>query len=126
VYRVTRDHGGDIAKKYWQYRKLAEQGYRFVIDGPCMSSCTFILAYAPSRVCVTERAVLGFHNAYLPIIPGVLNVQVPREITEWMMQQYPPLVRQWVIANGGLGRNMIYLQGEALTDRVPICVRQRR
>ncbi len=35
-----------------------------VIDGPCLSACTLVLSIVPGeRICVTKRAVLGFHAA---------------------------------------------------------------
>lgn len=131
VLRIAGDHGGNINDYYWRYRRLAERGYRFQIDGPCSSACTFVLAYAPAgRVCVSERAVLGFHNAYFPLVPFLPglgpSVQAPGEITQWMMAQYPPGVQEWVKAHGGLGRDMIYLRGQALYEHVPACARVRR
>lgn len=127
VLRIAGDHGGNINDYYWRYRRLAERGYRFQIDGPCNSSCTFVLAYVPAgRVCVSERAVLGFHNAYTPVIPNVLSIQAPGEITRWMMAQYPLGIQRWITDHGGLGRGMIYLQGQALYEHVPACARVRR
>ena len=42
----------------------AQSGERVVIDGPCLSACTLVLSTVPSnRICVTRRAVLGFHAA---------------------------------------------------------------
>ncbi len=35
-----------------------------MIDGPCLSACTLVLMTVPEeRICVTRRAVLGFHAA---------------------------------------------------------------
>ena len=42
----------------------AQSGERVVIDGPCLSACTLVLMTIPEeRICVTRRAVLGFHAA---------------------------------------------------------------
>ena len=40
----------------------APSGEKVIIDGPCLSACTLVLSTVPSnRICVTKRAVLGFH-----------------------------------------------------------------
>ena len=43
---------------------MRDSGEHVVIDGPCLSACTLLTGIIPSdRVCVTQRAVLGFHAA---------------------------------------------------------------
>ena len=45
---------------------LNQSGERIIIDGPCLSACTLLLTEIPhGRVCVTSRAILGFHAAEL-------------------------------------------------------------
>ena len=38
-----------------------------MIDGACLSACTLVLGIVPrERICVTQRAMLGFHAAWMP------------------------------------------------------------
>src|SRR3977135_1222163 len=44
--------------------RVRASGERVVIDGPCLSACTLVLSMVPNnRICVTRRAILGFHAA---------------------------------------------------------------
>ena len=62
--RIQRDFGGQIGPYLYKYAMVREAGQRVVIDGPCLSACTLVLSVVPSeRICVTRRAVLGFHAA---------------------------------------------------------------
>src|SRR5262245_31581321 len=55
------DNGGSVAKYIERYSILVEMGATFRIDGRCRSACTLVLIWA-DRVCVAERAALGFHQ----------------------------------------------------------------
>ena len=62
--RVTNDPGGEITSYVTKFENLRASGERLVIDGPCLSACTLFTAFLPrQQVCVTPRAVLGFHAA---------------------------------------------------------------
>ncbi len=62
--RVTNDPGGEISSYVAKFREMRADGERLVIDGPCLSACTLFTAFIPrDHVCVTRRAVLGFHAA---------------------------------------------------------------
>ena len=44
------------------FARVRQSGERVVIDGLCLSACTLVLSTIPrNRICVTRRAVLGFH-----------------------------------------------------------------
>src|SRR6516162_11456080 len=58
---ITGDNGGSVRKYYEKYEAWVAAGATFRIDGRCRSACTVVLAW-PNRVCVTERAALGFHE----------------------------------------------------------------
>ena len=46
------------------FAQIRQSGERVIIDGPCLSACTLVLSTIPkSRICVTRRAILGFHAA---------------------------------------------------------------
>ncbi len=60
--RVTRDLGGEVSSYIHKFESIRDSGERLVIDGPCLSACTLFTAIIPrDQVCVTRRAVLGFH-----------------------------------------------------------------
>src|SRR3982751_6958847 len=62
--RILASPGGQVGPFLDLFDRLRESGERVVIDGPCLSACTLVLSTVPSeRICVTRRAVLGFHAA---------------------------------------------------------------
>ena len=62
--RILASPGGEIGSFLDLFARVGASGERVVIDGPCLSACTLVLTTVPaSRICVTRRAVLGFHAA---------------------------------------------------------------
>ena len=62
--RIVNDPGGEISSYVLTFKKMRAAGERVVIDGPCLSACTLLTGIVPhNRVCVTKRAILGFHAA---------------------------------------------------------------
>src|SRR5215469_16844743 len=62
--RIEASTGGKALSYLALFERLRESGQRIVIDGPCLSACTLVLVTIPrSRICVTRRAILGFHAA---------------------------------------------------------------
>ena len=62
--RILASPGGQVGPFLDLFDRVRESGERVVIDGPCLSACTLVLSTVPSeRICVTRRAVLGFHAA---------------------------------------------------------------
>src|SRR6478672_12685716 len=65
-YRITRDHGGLVDQYKVKYAAIRDRGERVIIDGVCNSACTLVLGIVPlNRICVTPRASLGFHTAFI-------------------------------------------------------------
>ena len=92
---------------------VRDSGEQVVIDGTCSSACTLVLGIVPAdRICVTEKAVLGFHAAWRPGFLGLRVLNSPATHTLWSF--YPSAIRQWIARNGGLGREMLYLSGPDL------------
>src|SRR5262249_17594784 len=58
---IANDNGGRLQTYYERYQAYVAAGATFRIDGRCRSACTLVLLWA-DRVCVTERAALGFHE----------------------------------------------------------------
>jgi hypothetical protein len=106
-YRVTRDHGGLVEQYKRKYTQIRDRGQRVVIDGICNSACTMVLGIVPlHRICVTPRASLGFHEAYLDKrwTAGVRVASAPG--TAELLSYYPKSLRRWIDRNGGLTPQM--------------------
>jgi hypothetical protein len=118
--RITRDAGGLIENYVQKYVALRGTSERVLIDGPCLSACTLVIGILPpDRVCVTQKAVLGFHAAWSPTSNGG-KVIVPSQ-TRRMLNIYPAPLRGWIARNGGLKSNMIFLRGRQLNAMVRPC-----
>ncbi len=120
VTRISNDSGGRIGPYIEAFASLRTSGERVIIDGPCLSACTMVLGFVPtSRICVTPRARLGFHAAWLPDTDGRPVISTPGTKVLWEL--YPTRVRQWIARQGGLSRKMIYLSGRELASMYPAC-----
>ena len=119
--RVTRDLGGEITSYIRKYERVRASGENLVIDGPCLSACTLFTAVIPrNHVCVTRRAVLGFHAA--SYFDDVNREFVPtRSGTRLVMRLYPPQIRSWIERHGGLTPRIIAMQGPDLAALFDAC-----
>ena len=84
-----------------------------IIDGFCASACTIVLGTVPhGKICVTSRAMLGFHAAWDPGSNGreITNPQA----TQTLYSIYPFEVRRWIDQHGGLTPHIIFLSGREL------------
>src|SRR5258708_40027229 len=62
--RILASPGGQVGPFLDLFERVRDSGERVVIDGPCLSACTLVLSMVPNnRICVTRRAILGFHSA---------------------------------------------------------------
>ena len=118
--RILSSGGGSVGQYLDFFAKVRQSGERVVIDGPCLSACTLVLSSVPrKRICVTSRAVLGFHAPYLVDNKG--RKFRSREITQAVNAAYPANVRSWIKRNGGLNGKTILLKGRELNALVPRC-----
>ncbi|HTZ02014.1 MAG TPA: hypothetical protein VMC05_06740 [Xanthobacteraceae bacterium] len=110
-----------MASYIQKYRQVRASGQEVVIDGPCLSACTLLTGIIPrNRVCVTSRAVLGFHAA--SYYDDVSRSLVPtRRGSRLVMQFYPPAIRSWINRHGGLTPHLITLRGRELSALYPTC-----
>jgi hypothetical protein len=68
--RIANDTGGQIGPYLAKYRALRASGERVEIDGACASAYTMLLGVIPrNRICVTPRASLVFHSAWIKRSP---------------------------------------------------------
>jgi|SRR5579863_7311217 hypothetical protein len=118
--RIEASPGGRATSFIEYFELLRRSGERVVIDGPCFSACTLVLDILPrSRICVTRRAVLGFHAARLVDENGD-EFPAP-EATRVVADAYPAPIRKWIRRHGGLTRRPIFLTGRELTALYPLC-----
>jgi hypothetical protein len=118
--RILASPGGRVGPFLELFEQVRASGERVVIDGPCLSACTLVLMSLPrSRICVTPRAILGFHAATSRDFFG-RKVYEP-EATGVVLAAYPPRVRDWIVRRGGLSSQMLLLRGRELAAMYPRC-----
>ena len=118
--RIEASPGGEAASFVEFFEKLRRSHERVVIDGPCFSACTLVLIIVPkSRICVTRRAVFGFHAARAVDQFG-REYPAPK-VTRAVAAAYPAPIRRWIRRHGGLTRRPIFLSGPELAGMVRRC-----
>jgi len=111
--RILSSPGGEVGPFLDMFEQVRQSGERVVIDGPCLSACTLVLSMVPSeRICVTRRAVLGFHAARSIDRRGRLYAEP--EASQLVLEAYPPPVRNWIEQRGGLTSRLLLLRGREL------------
>jgi hypothetical protein len=119
--RIVSDPGGEVAAYLNKYRQIRDSGQHVVIDGPCLSACTLLTGIVPKdRICVTQRAMLGFHAA--SYYDDASRSLVPtRAGSRLVMSLYPANIRRWIEQHGGLTPHIIRLQGRELASLYQTC-----
>lgn len=106
--RIEASTGGIVGRYLELFAVLRQSGERIVIDGPCYSACTLLLStIPPDRICVTRRAVLGFHAPKLVDQYG--QEYLAPEATLMMAAAYPTPIHNWISRHGGLTQRPIFL-----------------
>jgi hypothetical protein len=113
---IAGDNGGALQVYYERYQTYVATGATFRIDGRCRSACTLVLAWA-DRVCITERAALGFHQV------RDKSGQPVQSESDRLMSLYPAPVREYISAHGGLPPpwGTMWVSGPALRGLVKPC-----
>ena len=118
--RILASAGGQVGPFLDLFERVRDSGERVVIDGPCLSACTLVLSTVPnSRICVTRRAVLGFHAARSIDRRG--RTYAEPEASELVLEAYPAAVRGWIRRHGGLTSRLLLLRGHELNAIYPAC-----
>lgn len=118
--RIMASPGGEVGPFLDLFEQVRQSGERVVIDGPCLSACTLVLSVVPNeRICVTRRAVLGFHAARSIDRRG--RVYAEPEASEAVLEAYPAPVRNWISHRGGLTSRLLLLRGRALAAMYRPC-----
>ena len=118
--RIEDDLGGPLGDYILRFSNASRSGEQVIIDGRCYSACTTVIGLVPRKnICVTPRAVLGFHAALAPDHGGGLVVD--SDATRLIYNMYPKPIQKWLKLNGGLERRMIYLRGDDLAKMYSRC-----
>jgi hypothetical protein len=118
--RILASLGGQVGPFLDLFERVRDSGERVIIDGPCLSACTLVLSIVPNnRICVTRRAILGFHAARSIDRRGRMYAEP--EASELVLEAYPAAVRGWIRRHGGLTSRLLMLRGRELTAIYPAC-----
>jgi hypothetical protein len=118
--RIEASPGAEARSFIEFFEELRQSRQRVVIDSPCFSACTLVLVIVPrSRICVTRRAVFGFHAARA--IDQYGREYPAPEATRVVAAAYPPAIRNWIRRHGGPTRTPIFLSGRELAGMYPRC-----
>ncbi len=118
--RIIASPGGQVGPFLELFDRVRASGERVVIDGPCLSACTLVLGAVPGdRICVTRRAVLGFHAARSIDRRG--RTYAEPEASQTVLEAYPEPVRAWIVNHGGLTSRLLLLRGRDLSTIYPRC-----
>jgi hypothetical protein len=118
--RIVSSPGGEVGSYLRLFAMVRQSGQRVIIDGPCLSACTLVLSTVPQdRICVTRRAVLGFHAARRLDQRGQFYA-APGE-TRLLAATYPEPVRAWIDRNGGLTDKPIFMRSRQLVSFYQLC-----
>ena len=118
--RILSSPGGQVGPFIDLFDQVRASGERVVIDGPCMSACTLVLSVVPhERICVTRRAILGFHAARSVDRRG--RTYAEPEASQLVLEAYPGPVRNWIIRHGGLTSHLLLLRGRELSSMYRPC-----
>ena len=111
--RILASPGGEVGPFLELFEEVRNSGERVVIDGPCLSACTLVLSIVPGeRICVTRRAVLGFHAARSIDRRG--RIYAEPEASQLVLAAYPGPIRNWITRRGGLTSKLLLLRGREL------------
>ena len=118
--RILGSPGGQVGPFLDLFEQMRDSGERVVIDGPCLSACTLVLSIVPNnRICVTRRAVLGFHAARSMDRRGRMYSEP--EASKFVLEAYPAPIRGWIRQRGGLSSRLLVLRGRELNAFYPAC-----
>ena len=118
--RILASPGGEVGSYIKLFSVLRQSDQRVIVDGPCFSACTLVLSSIPrNRICVTPKAVLGFHAPRW--VDGQGRQYAAKAETRIFVVTYPAPVRAWIERHGGLTSKLILLRGRELASMFPRC-----
>ena len=120
------DPGGFLARYLIDLEKLKRLGVRQLqLDATCASACTVFLRLG-DRVCVTDRARIGFHKIMLRERTRFGHRRSPYQLADHnlndkFLQRLPAKIRTWRGISAGLPWRMAWLEGEEAARLIGRC-----
>ena len=118
--------GGFLARYLIDLETLKRLGVRQLqLDATCASACTVFLRLG-DRVCVTDRARIGFHKIVLLERTRFGRRRSPfksidHNLNDKFLQRLPAKIRAWRGISGGLPWRMAWLEGEEAARLIGRC-----
>ena len=120
------DPGGFLARYLIDLEKLKRLGVRQLqLDATCASACTVYLRLG-DRVCVTDRARIGFHKIVLHERTrfGRARSRITsagHNFSDKLLQRLPAKIRTWRGIRDGLPWRMAWLEGKEAARLIGRC-----
>lgn len=104
---VIRYSPGGELKRFQAAAAAVRRGARrlVVIDGPCISACAVFADIARANVCITNRAVFGFHKASLVSLRSYRNGMTVKRRLAVSDPPHSADITRWVKSRGGFPQN---------------------
>ena len=118
--------GGFLARYLVDLETLKRLGvHQLQLDATCASACTVFLRLG-DRVCVTDRARIGFHKIVLLERTRFGRRRSPfnstdHNLNDKFLQRLPAKIRTWHGIRGGLPWRMAWLEGEEAARLIGRC-----
>ena len=109
---IEDDPGGSIFAYHMQTLRMEGFGTVIRFNGHCNSACTIYLSRAK---CVTPVARFGFH------LPIDVEGEDRRLATEFLLDNYPAWVRDWIDTAGGLEDEPKYMPASYAARHIGWC-----
>jgi len=120
MVRIADDSGGPMGAYLERFASIRDSREHVIIDGFCLSACTLVLAMIPpDRICLTPKAVFGFHAASSS--QQWLYPQAGSAGTRTLWALYPESIRKLIRKKGGLSNEMVYLTAQELSSGFSRC-----
>lgn len=117
-YYIPHNMGGILGLFQKEIQTIQKSGQLVRVGAECYSACTLILQLPRWQVCVEPGASFGFHAAWTAV-GNARQFSLPG--TRLMLHRYPADIRDWIGHHGGLGPNIIVLEGRNLHRLVQSC-----
>jgi hypothetical protein len=125
--RILNDPGGEVSSYLRTFYQMRASGERIIIDGPCLSACTLLTGIVPrDHVCITNRAVLGFHAASYyndvsrSLVPSPASqIAVVEAAYEFMRTDPNPLARDRHKSSSGYSRTPLPAACQRDSQHIP-------
>ena len=106
------DWGGSVVERRLELGELIFNDELIRRETVCASACTMYLLLGPERVCTSDDALWGFHNAYLPS-----TGEISQQATEIVVSMYPIPLQAWFWHTVN-GRDFVFVSWSTIIKHV--------